>query len=130
MQALHTMQVVSRQIVAFFENFDVLVLPVYLHQPIKIGEWADLSPEETVEKIIRWIAPCPPINASGLPAIALPMGFDDQGLPVSIQLIGLPAAEETLIALAAQLEVIKPGVSIVRLLRFKEDKAIGKRDGQ
>ena len=108
LQAVRQMQVISRQIVAFFDNFDVLVLPVYMHQPIRIGEWANLSPEETVEKIIDWVAPSPPFNASGLPAIALPTGFDASGLPVGIQLVGSPAAEATLISLAAQLEAVKP----------------------
>lgn len=104
LRAVGQMQRQAREIVAFFVDFDVLLLPTYLHPPIAIGEWADLSPSETLEKIIQWIAPCPPVNATGLPAIALPTGFDDQGLPVGIQLIGRPASEVTLIALAAQLE--------------------------
>ncbi|ELR96221.1 amidase [Gloeocapsa sp. PCC 73106] len=108
LQAVHQMQVLAREIVAFFDDFDVLLLPTYLHPPIAIGEWADLSPPETLEKIIQWIAPCPPVNASGLPAIALPTGFDAQGLPVGIQLIGRPAGEITLISLATQLETARP----------------------
>ncbi len=105
LQAVAQMQMVTRRIVGFFETFDVLVLPTYLHSSIRIGEWADLSPEETLEKIISWIGPCPPFNASGLPAIAIPTGFDDStGLPVGVQLVGRPAAESTIIALAAQLE--------------------------
>lgn len=105
LQAVSQMQMVARRIVGFFETFDVLVLPTYLHPSIRIGEWADLSPEETLEKIISWIGPCPPFNASGLPAIAIPTGFDDStGLPVGVQLVGRPAAESTIIALAAQLE--------------------------
>lgn len=106
LQAVHQMQVISRRIVAFFATVDVLVLPVCLHQPPKIGEWEDLPPEEAVDKIINWIAPCPPFNASGLPAISLPVGLDETGLPVGVQLIGKPADEVTLIGLAAQLEAI------------------------
>ena len=108
LRAVQQMQVISRRIVAFFADFEVLVLPVYRHQPIRVGEWADLAPAATVEKIINWIAPCPPFNASGLPAIALPTGFDANGLPVGVQLVGRPAAEGTLIALAAQLEAAYP----------------------
>ncbi|KAF3889639.1 MULTISPECIES: amidase [Nostocales] len=110
LKAVSQMQVVSRQIVAFFDTVDVLVLPVYLHSPIRVGEWADLSPEETFQKIIDWVAPCPPANATGQPAIALPVGFDSNGLPIGVQLIGRPAAEATLISLAAQLEVAKPWI--------------------
>ncbi len=110
LQAVAQMQIVSRQIVGFFNNFDVLVLPTYMYPTIRIGEWADLSPAETLENIIKWIAPCPPFNASGLPAIAIPTGFDANGLPVGIQLVGKPAAEATLISLAAQLEIAKPWI--------------------
>ncbi|MBD2387743.1 amidase [Cylindrospermum sp. FACHB-282] len=110
LQAVAEMQIVSRQIVAFFDTVDVLVLPVYLHSPIQVGEWANLTPEETFEKVIRWVAPCPPANATGQPAIAIPVGFDSNGLPMSVQLIGKPAAEATLISLAAQLEAANPWI--------------------
>ncbi len=108
LQAVSQIQLVARKIVAFFDSIDVLVLPTYMHPPIRVGEWADLSPQETLDKIIQWVAPCPPFNASGQPAIALPTGFDSNGLPVGIQLVGRPAAEATLIALATQLEAAKP----------------------
>ncbi|MDY7012307.1 MAG: amidase [Cyanobacteriota bacterium] len=108
LQAVAQMQAIARRIVLFFEKFDALLLPVYLHPTIKVGEWADLAPEETLQKIVHWIAPCPPFNASGLPAIALPAGFDDRGLPAGIQLVGKPAGEAALLALAAQLEAAYP----------------------
>ncbi len=108
LQAVSQMQVVARQIVGFFDNFDVLVLPTYLDSAIRVGQYADLTPEETLEQIIQWTAPCPPFNASGQPAIALPAGFDSEGLPIGIQLVGKPGAETTLISLAAQLEIAHP----------------------
>jgi amidase len=104
LQAVSKMQFIARRIVAFFEQFDVLVLPTYMHSPIRIGEWADLTPEETLQKIVQWIAPCPPFNASGQPAIVIPTGISAQGLPLGVQLVGKPADEATIIALAAQLE--------------------------
>ncbi|WGV26231.1 amidase [Halotia branconii] len=110
LQAVSQMQIVARQIVAFFDTVDVLVLPVYLHSPIRIGEWSNLSPEETFQNIVRWVAPCPAANATGQPAIAIPVGFDSNGLPISVQLIGKPAAETTLISLAAQLEAANPWI--------------------
>ncbi|MGB3404830.1 MAG: amidase [Microcoleaceae cyanobacterium] len=104
LRAVSQMQAIARRIVAFFENFDVLLLPTCLHSAIGIGEYANLSPEETLDKIINWIAPCPPFNVTGQPAIALPTGYDRLGLPIGVQLVGRPAAEQTVIALAAQLE--------------------------
>jgi amidase len=108
LQAVSQMQMIARRIVAFFETVDVLVLPTYMHPTIRVGEWANLRPAKTLEKIINWVAPCPPFNASGQPAIALPTGFGPNGLPIGVQLIGRPAAEATLISLAAQLEAAKP----------------------
>lgn len=110
LQAVAQMQIVARQIVAFFDTVDVLVLPVYLHSPIRVGEWADLTTEERFAKIIHWVAPCPVANATGQPAIAIPVGFDSNSLPMSVQLIGKPAAESTLIRLAAQLEAANPWI--------------------
>jgi aspartyl-tRNA(Asn)/glutamyl-tRNA(Gln) amidotransferase subunit A len=43
-------------------------------------------------------------NLSGLPALAMPAGWDDDGLPVSVQLIGRPGSEATLLALAGRLD--------------------------
>ncbi|AOW99444.1 amidase [Moorena producens PAL-8-15-08-1] len=111
LQAVTKLQIIARQIVGFFNNYDVLVLPTYLHPPIRVGEWDDLSYEETLENIINWIGPCPPFNATGLPAIAIPVGFDEKGLPVGIQLVGPPASEGTLLALAAQLEAANPWIN-------------------
>ena len=108
LQAVSQIQIIARRIVGFFDAVDVLVLPTYMHPAIRVGEWADLTPEQTLIKIINWVAPCPPFNASGQPALALPTGFDSNGLPIGIQLVGRPAAEATLINLAAHLEAAKP----------------------
>jgi amidase len=106
LQAVRALQMISRRIVSFWDSYDVLLLPVYLHPPIKVGEWAALEPAQMFAKVSHWIAPCAPFNATGQPAIALPVGFGDRGLPLSIQLIGRPGAEATLLSLAAQLETI------------------------
>lgn len=108
LRAVAAMHQISRKVVAFFDTVDVLVLPTYMAPPIRIGEWAALSPESTLEAIIQWIAPAPPFNATGQPAISLPMGFSSTGLPIGVQLVGRPAAEATLVALAAEIERIRP----------------------
>ncbi|WAL62485.1 amidase [Thermocoleostomius sinensis] len=107
-KALWAMQVLSRRLVAFLDRYDAVLLPVYLHPAIRVGEWADLSPAATLEKVIQWIAPCPLANATGLPAVAIPTGFTPDGLPMGVQLVGRPADEATIIALAAQLEAVQP----------------------
>ena len=44
------------------------------------------------------------MNATGQPAIAIPVDLDQTGLPTSVQLVGRPGDEITIITLAAQLE--------------------------
>lgn len=108
LRAVSKVEIISRRIVTAFNDIDVLLLPVYQHPVIKVGEWARYRPAKTLEKIVEWIAPCPPFNATGQPAIAIPTGFDSNGLPIGVQLVGLPAAETTLISLAADLEAVHP----------------------
>ena len=107
-RAVGQTQMIARKLVAFCEPYDVLVLPTYMHPSIRVGEWAKLRPAKTLEKIIYWIAPCPPFNASGQPAISIPTGFDANGVPVGVQLVGRPASEALLIALAARIEEARP----------------------
>ena len=49
-----------------------------------------------------------PFNASGAPAVSLPLGWSSTGLPIGVQLVGRDADEATLIRLAAQLEQARP----------------------
>ncbi|MEB3357377.1 MAG: amidase [Synechococcales bacterium] len=107
-KALWQMQAIARRLIGHLSQFDAVVLPTYLHPPIRVGEWADLSPAETLDEITRWIAPCPPFNATGQPVVALPTGFGSNGLPIGVQIVGRPADEATIIAVAAQLEAINP----------------------
>ena len=50
----------------------------------------------------------PVFNATGQPAISLPLYDGEDGLPLGVQLVGRPAGEGALLALAAQLEAARP----------------------
>lgn len=107
-RSVQQLQAFSRKVVKLFDDYDVLLTPTYMHPTIRVGEWKNLSSAMTLQKIIEWIGPCPPFNASGQPAISIPGGFDSKGLPIGIQLVGRPADEVTILALAAQLEQAMP----------------------
>lgn len=47
-------------------------------------------------------------NLLGLPAISVPVGYDKQGLPIGLQLIGRPWAEASILRLAAAVEELCP----------------------
>ncbi|WP_017299999.1 amidase [Nodosilinea nodulosa] len=108
LQAVAKLQQVARRIVQFCHPYDVLILPVYMHQAIKVGAWKGLRSPKILDNVINWVAPCPPFNASGQPALAIPTGFAPSGVPVGVQLVGRPADEATLLALATQLEQARP----------------------
>lgn len=103
-QAMMKLNTIARRLIANLSAIDVLVLPVVMHPPVRVGEWAKLKASQELENIIRWIAPCPPFNVTGQPSIAIPAGFTPSGLPLGVQLVGRPGDEITIIALAAQLE--------------------------
>ena len=50
----------------------------------------------------------PMFNATGQPAVSLPLFAGDDGLPLAVQLVGRPAGEGPLLALAAELEAAQP----------------------
>ena len=108
LRAMANLQRVSRQIVQYFYPYDVVLTPTFLHPTIRVGEWQKLSSAKILENVIRWVAPCPPFNATGLPALSLPAGFDDNQVPIGVQLVGRPGADETILAVAAQIEAAQP----------------------
>jgi len=99
----------SRALVSFFDNYDVLVTPTVAIPPPRIGEYHD--PDEPLMEFIaagNFVPFTPPWNATGQPAVSIPLHWDEHGLPVGVQIVGRPADEATLIRLSAQLEAAKP----------------------
>ena len=50
----------------------------------------------------------PPFNISGQPAINVPLYWNDDGLPIGIQLVAAYGREDVLIRVASQLEAAQP----------------------
>jgi len=108
--ALAQLQALARNTVAFFADYDVLLTPVLASRPLPIGELHGCG-EEPMDDLRRsgWFAPYTPMfNVTGQPAIAVPIGFGEDGLPTAVQLVGHPLAEETLLQVAAQIERARP----------------------
>ncbi len=77
-----------------FEKYDALLTPTSPTVPFKIGEKVD-DPFQMYLSDVCTI----PVNIAGLPAISIPAGFSD-GLPIGLQIIGKPFAEETILKIA------------------------------
>jgi amidase len=108
-------QALSRAAIASFADYDVLMTPPLASRPLRIGEihgsgedpWADFA------RTAQFAPYAALFNITGQPALNLPVGLGDDGLPVSVQLVGRPLAEDTLLRLATQLEAVLPVTSAV-----------------
>ena len=91
-----------------FEDCDVLMTPVTARPPVEVNRWEGMGAIRTMAGMLRVYPYCATWNATGQPAAAVPAGFTADGLPLSVQLIGPPDGEATLISLAAQIEAERP----------------------
>ncbi len=91
-----------------FDDHDALLLPVVGEPPQLVENWASHGGPWTLAGMTRRTGFGPPWNYLGNPAAAVPAGFTDDGLPLSVQLVGRPNDEATLLSLAAQLEAERP----------------------
>ncbi len=79
-------------------------------RPLPIGELHGCG-SEPLDDLRRsgTFAPYTPLfNVTGQPAISVPIGFGEDGLPTAVQLVGRPLGEETLLQVAAQIETARP----------------------
>lgn len=99
---------VCRQVAAFFQKYDVLMTPTLPVLPAPLGEINANDPaldaEGWTRKVFAYTPFTPLFNATGQPAISLPLARSTGGLPIGIQFAGRFGAEDTLLNLAAQLE--------------------------
>jgi aspartyl-tRNA(Asn)/glutamyl-tRNA(Gln) amidotransferase subunit A len=98
-QAQKVRTLIIRDYEAAFERFDVLVSPTSPTTAFPIGAKVD-DPMAMYLNDIFTI----PANLSGMPAVSVPCGFDDRGLPVGLQLTAPVLGERTLLRAASALE--------------------------
>ncbi|WP_298874895.1 amidase [uncultured Microbacterium sp.] len=94
----------ERRTIADFSAFDAVLTPALAQSPQPVGSYAGHRPERTFAMQVEYAPYSSFVNVAGLPAVTIPVTTDTEGHPVSVQLVGRPGGEATLLSLAAQLE--------------------------
>jgi amidase len=100
------LQALARGLVAFFAEYDLLLTPALAERPLAIGDCNGVgeNPLADLERSGRFTPFTSLFNVTGQPAISVPVGFGDDGLPTAAQLVAKPLGEDTLLQVAAQME--------------------------
>jgi amidase len=108
--SLIVLQNLSRDLHRFMADYDVLLTPTLAEPPVPLGTF-DSPPDNPLQGFMRSVqfVPFTPIaNATGQPAMTVPLFWNDEGLPVGAHFMGRFGDEATLFRLAAQLERARP----------------------
>jgi Asp-tRNA(Asn)/Glu-tRNA(Gln) amidotransferase A subunit family amidase len=108
--ATQTAHRLGRQMAAFHSRWDVLLTPGLASPAVKLG-WLDMMMDDVDEywqRVFRFSPFTVWFNLTGQPAMMLPLGHSDSGLPLAVQLVAPFGDEATLFRLGAQLEAAQP----------------------
>jgi aspartyl-tRNA(Asn)/glutamyl-tRNA(Gln) amidotransferase subunit A len=99
----------ARRVVAaayreLFADVDFLAMPVVPEASYRLEDAPPDPVLETGDRLLALSRFSAPFNVTGLPAISVPCGFADDGLPIGLQLVGRPFAEPELFQIADILE--------------------------
>ena len=93
---------------SIFDDVDVLITPGAATGPSRIGQYQRRGGVSTLSLVASRVPYFAVFNATGQPAASVPWFIDGESLPVSVQLIGRPHDEATLLALSTQIEAARP----------------------
>lgn len=107
-KAMRSESNVAAKLNAMFDDCDIFITPGLANQPLPVGRYRGRGAVWTFNGVARFTPFCAPWNMTGQPAVTVPVGFDSDGLPLSVQIVGPPDSEELLIKVAAQIELHRP----------------------
>ncbi|MEL6547491.1 MAG: amidase, partial [Myxococcota bacterium] len=99
LKAQKVRSLVSQDFAKAFESVDVILTPTTPSPAFKHGENTNDPIQMYLSDIYTVTA-----NLAGLPGLSLPGGFDDQGLPLGLQLVGRPWGEADILRAARAFE--------------------------
>lgn len=107
-KALNAIWAHSRKVIAFWDDYDVLVTPTLTEPAPEHGRFS--NPLTARDESLDWLSFTYPYNCTGQPALTLPLAVTSDGLPIGVQLVGPPRGEAVILSLASQFEQTLPWV--------------------
>jgi aspartyl-tRNA(Asn)/glutamyl-tRNA(Gln) amidotransferase subunit A len=109
-RAMRARAVVRRQILNALTTWDALLCPTNLKPPALIADAREQveSKADVAQRLILRRISTHPFGVANTPALALPMGFTRDGLPLSLQVVGRPFAEATVYRIGHAFERATP----------------------
>src|SRR5207248_5836294 len=98
----------ARRMNAVLEDNDLLLTPATATPPPRIGQLEGRGALWTLNAVAAMVPFNGVWNMTGQPAASVPAGFGADGLPRSVQVVGRPNDEATLLSVAAQIEAERP----------------------
>ena len=103
----------SRHTARFYESYDVMLSPTLAHETPYVGHLDPMADYDSIlDRLETWVPFTPIQNATGDPAISLPLARTASGLPQGMMFSGPNGAEAALLELAFELEQAQPFVGI------------------
>ena len=99
---------VAERIQSIYDDVDLVITPGTAVGPSKIGAYQRRGAISTLASVAQRVPFQAMFNVTGQPAAVVPWDLDNTGVPTSIQLVGKPFDEATLLSLAAQIEQARP----------------------
>ncbi len=135
-RAISLLKLTGRQVGKFFHKYDVLLTPTLAAPPLVTGTLSPKGMQLTAAKVMArlnaglivktfagidtlagqvfgFIPFTPLFNATGQPAMSVPLHWNDAGLPIGMQFVSRFGDEATLFRLAGQIEKAKPWIGRV-----------------
>lgn len=110
--AVEAIHALGRSLAGFLTNYDLILTPTLTREPPRLGELRIEDDRLPLEQVIEQSHSYSPFtalfNASGQPAMSVPLYWTADGLPLGSHFAGRFGEEGTLLALAAQLERAQP----------------------
>ena len=93
----------------FFNEYDHLLTPCVAVPPFPVEQnYPYTIAGKPMQTYIDWIAPTFVLSLTGLPVACVPAGLDQSGMPVGLQIAGGQFGEEDVLAVAAQIQKLRP----------------------